>query len=78
MSFFHHLILVIRAMNLVSKDGSHRPLDDFVIDLEHVLPGCQSKVPEPMSSGQILVSHVLEVVVQGFPMDMRERSPFGT
>ena len=28
-----------------------------------ISPSLQSKVPEPMSSGQPLVSHVLEVVV---------------
>ena len=31
-----------------------------------------------MSSSQTLASHVLEVVVQGVPMDMRERPPSGT
>ena len=28
------------------------PLDNFVVDLEHLLPGSQSKVPEPVSGGQ--------------------------
>ena len=69
-SFFHHLTLVIGTTDLVSKGVCHLPSDDFVIDLEHLLPGSQSKVPEPMISGQTLVPHVLEVVVQGVLMDV--------
>ena len=56
----------------------HLPLDDFVIDLEHLLSCRQSKVPEPVSSSQTLVAHVLEVVVQGVTMDMKERPRSGT
>ena len=74
--FLHHLTLVRGTTDLVPKGVCHLPLTNFVIDLEHLLSCSQSKVFEPMSSSQTLISHALEVVVQGDPMDMRELPPF--
>ena len=49
------------------------------MDSQHLFLSCgQSKVSESMSSGQTLVSHVLEVVVQGVFIDMRKRPSSGT
>ena len=63
-SFLHHLTLVIGTTDLVSKGMCHLPLDNFVVDLEHLLTSSQSKVPEPMSSGQTLVSHLFDMGIQ--------------
>ena len=46
------------------------------MDLESPV-GIWVRHPAPISSGQTLELHVLEVVVQGVPKDMRERPPLG-
>ena len=53
--FFLYLNLVIGNTNYFHKEVCHLPFDDVVIDLEHFLSCCLSKMPELISGAQTLV-----------------------